>query len=229
MDSGAPAGQANRGRGRGRPRGRGRGGRPIVAPERYRDGAGPNAAPDARANPPAPAADAAGALAGGAVPGVAAPAPAVADAGQIAALNAMILQLQQQIHQLREAPPRVHEPAPLPVQPVPAVPEVTPQFMLTLRKMLMKYDGKLNYDVFRHSFEDVVKTHPQLTDQHKFELLSSTLHGEAQSVLEDLGDNRSYAALDDALKVAYSRPIHAWTELRSLPTLKQNADESIEA
>ena len=62
----------------------------------------------------------------------------------------------------------------------------------------MKYDGKLNYDVFRHSFEDVVKVHPQLTDQHKFELLSSTRHGEAQSAPEDLGDNRSYAALDDA-------------------------------
>jgi hypothetical protein len=63
----------------------------------------------------------------------------------VAALTALIVQLQAQIHELRaqapvQAPVQV-APPPAVAAPVEAEPEVTPQFMLMLRKALMKYDG----------------------------------------------------------------------------------------
>ena len=48
-------------------------------------------------------------------------------------------------------------------------------------------------------------------------------------MLEDLGENRTFQALDDALRVADSRPIHAWTEMRNLTSMKQPTDETVEA
>jgi hypothetical protein len=107
--------------------------------------------------------------------------------------------------------------------------EVTPESMLTLRKTLTKYDGNCSYDVHRRAFADLVSQFPQLTDKHKFELLYSSLQGDARTVLEDLNENRTFEALDDALRVAYSRPVHPWTELRNLSTLKQATDETLEA
>ena len=54
----------------------------------------------------------------------------------------------------------------------------------------------------------MVTQHPQLTDQHKFELfVPITLNGDAVTILEDLVDNRIFTALDDAIKVAYSQSI----------------------
>ena len=204
--------------GRGRGLRRGRNGRPIVAPARF---------DNANAGPPVAAA-------------VAAAGPAVLGANQagpadpIASLGNQIAALQQELAALRAAPPAV-VPAVAPAVAPPAIlvapePEaITPKLFLTIRKALQKYDGKLSYDVYYRAFEDVIRYYPGLTDQHKFELLSSALDGETVTLLEDLGENRTFQALDDALRVAYSRPIHAWTEMRDLASMKQSADETVEA
>lgn len=150
---------------------------------------------------------------------------------QIAALEAQIAGLQQAIRDVREAPPRVY-----PVDDRPAAngaaavlnEGVAPPVMLTLRKAVIKYSGTISYDAYRQSFVDLVRYYPAITDQQRFELLSSALSGDALTLLEDLGANRTFAALDTALSAAYTKPVHAWSEMRNLQTLKQSAEETLE-
>ncbi|KAK3911416.1 Transposon Tf2-6 polyprotein [Frankliniella fusca] len=94
--------------------------------------------------------------------------------------------------------------------------------MLTLRKAVPRFDGKISYEAYRASFDDLVGLYPSLTEDQRFQLLSSGLQGAPQSLLEDLGENRTFAALDEALRLSYSKPVHAWTEMNNLTTMKQD-------
>ncbi|KAK3925994.1 Translation initiation factor IF-2 [Frankliniella fusca] len=100
--------------------------------------------------------------------------------------------------------------------------------MLTLRRAVPKFDGKISYEAYRASFDDLVGLYPFLTDDQRFQLLSSGLVGAPQSLLEDLTANRTFAALDQALRLSYSKPVHAWTEMQNLTTMKQDASETLE-
>ncbi|KAK3910530.1 Collagen alpha-2(I) chain [Frankliniella fusca] len=104
---------------------------------------------------------------------------------------------------------------------------VSAQTMLALRKAVPKYDGHVSYGVFRHDFDDLVSAYPGLTDRQRFTLLSSALEKEPKSMLEDL-PQRTFAALDDALRMAYNKPVHAPTEMRAFFHLSQGSDESLE-
>ncbi|KAK3929690.1 Retrovirus-related Pol polyprotein from transposon TNT 1-94 [Frankliniella fusca] len=104
---------------------------------------------------------------------------------------------------------------------------VSPSTMLALRKAVTRYDGRVSYDVFRRDFDDLVSAYPGLTDRQQFILLSSALEKEPKSLLEDLPE-RSFAALDDALRMAYSKPVHAPTEMRAFFALRQLAEETLE-
>ncbi|KAK3932775.1 Retrovirus-related Pol polyprotein from transposon TNT 1-94 [Frankliniella fusca] len=104
---------------------------------------------------------------------------------------------------------------------------VSAQTMLALRKAVPKYDGHVTYGVFRHDFDDLVSAYPGLTDRQRFTLLSSALEKEPKSMLEDL-PQRTFAALDDALRMAYNKPVHAPTEMRAFFHLSQGSDESLE-
>ncbi|KAK3916875.1 Protein NYNRIN [Frankliniella fusca] len=104
---------------------------------------------------------------------------------------------------------------------------VLPSTMLALRKAVTRYDGRVSYDVFRRDFDDLVSAYPGLTDRQQFILLSSALEKEPKSLLEDLPE-RSFAALDDALRMAYSKPVHAPTEMRAFFALRQLAEETLE-
>ncbi|KAK3909997.1 Serine/arginine-rich splicing factor RSZ23 [Frankliniella fusca] len=110
--------------------------------------------------------------------------------------------------------------------PVPRV--VSASEMLTLRRAVPKFDGKISYEAYRASFDDLVGLYPFLTDDQRFQLLSSGLVGAPQSLLEDLTTNRTFAALDQALRLSYSKPVHAWTEMQNLTTMKQDASETLE-
>ncbi|KAK3932012.1 Ribosome maturation factor RimM [Frankliniella fusca] len=110
--------------------------------------------------------------------------------------------------------------------PVPRV--VSASEMLTLRRAVPKFDGKISYEAYRASFDDLVGLYPFLTDDQRFQLLSSGLVGAPQSLLEDLTANRTFAALDQALRLSYSKPVHAWTEMQNLTTMKQDASETLE-
>ncbi|KAK3931033.1 Hemocyanin 2 [Frankliniella fusca] len=100
--------------------------------------------------------------------------------------------------------------------------------MLTLRKAVPRFDGKISYEAYRASFDDLVGLYPSLNEDQRFQLLSSGLQGAPQSLLEDLGANRTFAALDEALRLSYSKPVHAWTEMNNLTTMKQDLSESLE-
>ncbi|KAK3920289.1 Retrovirus-related Pol polyprotein from transposon TNT 1-94 [Frankliniella fusca] len=104
---------------------------------------------------------------------------------------------------------------------------VNAQTMLALRKAVPRYDGRVSYGVFRQDFDDLVSAYPGLTDRQRFTLLSSALDKDPKSMLEDLPE-RSFAALDDALRMAYHKTVHAPTEMRAFFQLSQGSDESLE-
>ena len=154
---------------------------------------------------------------------------------QIAALELRIAELQRLVHAERHA-----EPAALPVvadqalaAPGPApemqIAGVTPQVMLTLRKAMPKYTGSVSYDAYRRTFDDLTRYYPAMTDQQRFELLSSALQGDTLTLLEDLGAQRTFEHLDKALNASYTKQVHAWSEMRNLQLLKQSPDETLEA
>ncbi|XP_052130394.1 polyhomeotic-like protein 2 [Frankliniella occidentalis] len=99
--------------------------------------------------------------------------------------------------------------------------------MLALRKAVPRYDGRVSYDVYRRDFDDLVSAYPGLTDRQQFTLLSSALEKEPKSLLEYLPE-RTFEALDDALRMAYSKLVHAPTEMRAFFALRQNSDEALE-
>ena len=130
----------------------------------------------------------------GALP-VAAPQPdAAAYEAQIAALDLRIAELQRMVLAGHQAAPAavvaVDRPLPAvaaPMAPGPA-PEaqaagVAPQVMLTLRKAITKYSGTVSYDAYRSTFDDLTRYYPALTDQQRFELLSSALQGDTLTLL----------------------------------------------
>src|SRR3989442_1168757 len=83
------------------------------------------------------------------------------------------------------------EAAPQPLQPFAPLAPLAPRMvsaseMLTLRKAVPKFDGKISYEAYRASFDDLVGMYPHLTDEQRFQLLSSGLVGAPLSLLEDL-------------------------------------------
>lgn len=110
----------------------------------------------------------------------------------------------------------------------PTVEPVSASTMLALRKAVPRFGGHVSYDVFRASFDDLLGSYPGLTDRQRFQLLVSALDKEPLSMLEDLGTERNFDTLDDALRMAYSKPVHAPTEMRKFFALHQGADESLE-
>ncbi|KAE8742026.1 hypothetical protein FOCC_FOCC012442 [Frankliniella occidentalis] len=100
--------------------------------------------------------------------------------------------------------------------------------MLTLRKAVPKFDGKISYEAYKASFDDLVGLYPHLTQDQRFQLLSSGLVAAPQSLLEDLAANRTFAGLDEALRLSYSKPIYAWTEMNNLTTMRQDPSETLD-
>ncbi|KAK3932318.1 hypothetical protein KUF71_012391 [Frankliniella fusca] len=120
-------------------------------------------------------------------------------------------------------------PVAAPAAPLALVPRVvSASEMLTLRKAVPKFDGKISYEAYRASFDDLVSMYPHLTEDQRFQLLSSGLVGAPLSLLEDLASNRTFAGLDEALRLSYSKPIHAWTEMNNLSSMRQDPSESLE-
>ncbi|KAJ1529581.1 hypothetical protein ONE63_006351 [Megalurothrips usitatus] len=100
--------------------------------------------------------------------------------------------------------------------------------MLALRKAVPRFDGRVSYDVFRRTFDDLVGAYPGLTRSQRFSLLVSALEKEPMSLLEDLGPHGDFDTLDEMLRMAYSRPLHAPSEMRSFFSLAQGEKEGLE-
>ncbi|KAK3911475.1 Gag-Pol polyprotein [Frankliniella fusca] len=131
-------------------------------------------------------------------------------AGQHAAFGAAVPQAGPAQQPPAAAPERFGY-APYFQNPPPFPRVVSASEMLTLRKAVPRFDGKMSHEAYRASFDDLVGLYPPLTEDQRFQLLSSGLQGAPQSLLEDLGENRTFAALDKALRLSYSKPVHAWT------------------